>query len=301
MKNLIYLLLALPLLFTSCSNEDMATSEESVQVSFCAEIPQPMGTRASSTLSVDKVYCAVFENGVEITNLRQDIDIVESQSIIFAPLLIKGRTYDIVFWASKAGAYDVTDLTAITRTTGSAATESDFDAFTAHINVFVSNDNQPKPIVLTRPLAQLNLGVTPEDWDGVASVSTFNMTPTNITISLTGKDTFNALTGLVTGDDKSISYNLSVSGSEFTIEEKTYKNIAMCYVLPDAQKENFDITFSINDQNGDAIRSNVAINAVPLQANYKTNVVVRLLTGTVTYNNITLQPEYNNTENKEKE
>lgn len=301
MKNLIYLLLALPLLFTSCSNEDMATSEESVQVSFCAEIPQPMGTRASSTLSVDKVYCAVFENGVEITNLRQDIDIVESQSIIFAPRLIKGRTYDIVFWASKAGAYDVTDLTAITRTTGSAATESDFDAFTAHINVFVSNDNQPKPIVLTRPLAQLNLGVTPEDWDGVASVSTFNMTPTNITISLTGKDTFNALTGLVTGDDKSISYNLSVSGSEFTIEEKTYKNIAMCYVLPDAQKENFDITFSINDQNGDAIRSNVAINAVPLQANYKTNVVVRLLTGTVTYNNITLQPEYNNTENKEKE
>lgn len=299
MKNLIYLLLALPLLFTSCSNEDMATSEESVQVSFCAEIPQPMGTRASSTLSVDKVYCAVFENGVEITNLRQDIDIVESQSIIFAPRLIKGRTYDIVFWASKAGAYDVTDLTAITRTTGGgAATESDFDAFTAHIDVFVSNDNQPKPIVLTRPLAQLNLGVTPEDWDGVASVSTFNMTPTNITISLTGKDTFNALTGLATGEDKSISYNLPVSGSEFTIEEKTYKNIAMCYVLPDAQKENFDITFSINDQNGDAIRSNVAINAVPLQANYKTNVVGGLLTGTVTYN-ITLQTEYNNTENKQ--
>lgn len=298
MKNLIYLLLALPLLFTSCSNEDMATSEESVQVSFCAEIPQPMATRASSTLSVDKVYCAVFENGVEITNLRQDIDIVESQSIIFAPRLIKGRTYDIVFWASKAGAYDVTDLTAITRTTGSVATESDFDAFTAHIDVFVSNDNQPKPIVLTRPLAQLNLGVTPEDWDGVASESTFNMIPTNITISLTGKDTFNALTGLVTGDDKSISYDISVSGSEFTIEEKTYKNIAMCYVLPDAQKENFDITFSINDQNGDAIRSNVAINAVPLQANYKTNVVGGLLIGTVTYN-ISLQSEYNNTENKE--
>ena len=72
----------------------------------------------------------------------------------------------------------------------------------------------------------------------------------------------------------------------------------MCYVLPDAQKENFDITFSINDQNGDAIRSNVAINAVPLQANYKTNVVGGLLTGVVTYN-ITLQTEYDNTENKE--
>ena len=298
MKKLIILLMALPLCFTSCSNDDLATSEETVQVSFCAEIPQAMGTRASSTLSVDKVYCAVFENGVEITNLRQDIDIVESQSIIFAPRLIKGRTYEIVFWASKAGAYNVTDLTAITKATNNTATESDFDAFTAHIDVFVSNDNQSKPIVLTRPLAQLNLGVTPEDWDGVASVSTFNMTPTNITISLTGKDTFNALTGLATGEDKSISYNLPVSGSKFTVEEKSYKNIAMCYVLPDAQKENFDITYSIYDQNSKAIRSDVVINAVPLQANYKTNVVGGLLTGIVTYN-ITLQTEYNNTENQE--
>ena len=298
MKNLIYLLLALPLLFTSCSNDDLATDEETVQVSFCAEIPQTMGTRASSTLSVDKVYCAVFENDVEISTLRQDIDVVEGQSIVFSPRLIKGRSYEIVFWASKAGAYDVSNMTAITKATNNTITESDFDAFTAHIDVFVNNNNQPTPIVLKRPLAQLNLGVTQVDWDGVASESTFNMIPTNITISLTGKDTFNALTGLATGEDKSISYNLPVSGSEFTVEEKSYKNIAMCYVLPDAQKENFDITYSIYDQNSNAIRSDVVINAVPLQANYKTNVVGGLLTGIVTYN-ITLQTEYNNTENKE--
>ena len=299
MKNLIYLLLALPLLFTSCSNDDMATSEETVQVSFCAEIPQTMGTRASSTLSVDKVYCAVFENDVEISTLRQAIDIVDDEPIVFAPRLIKGRSYDIVFWASKAGAYDVSDMTAITRATNNIATESDFDAFTAHVDVSVNNNNQPTSIVLTRPIGQLNLGVTQVDWDGVASESTFNMIPTNITISLTGKDTFNALTGLATGEDKSISYNLPVSGSEFTVEQKSYKHLAMCYVLPDAQKENFDIKYSIYDQNSKAIRSDVVINAVPLQANYRTNVVGGLLTGVVTYN-ITLQPDYNNTEkNKE--
>lgn len=67
-------------------------------------------------------------------------------------------------------------------------------------------------------------------------------------------------------------------------------------VLPDAQKENFDITYSIYDQNSNAIRSNVEINAVPLQANYKTNVVGGLLTGTVTYN-ISLKEEFNATEN----
>lgn len=293
MKNLIYLLLTIPFFLASCSNEDMIASEETVEVSFIAQIPQPMGTRASSTLSVDKVYCAVFENGVEITNLRQEIDVVEGQPIVFSPRLIRGRTFDIVFWASKAGAYDVTNMTAIVRAAGSTATEQDFDAFTAHTQVLVNN-NQSTPIVLTRPLAQLNMGVTSEDWNAVTN--TFGATPTNISISLTGKDTFNALTGWATGEDKPISYNLSVSGNEFTVDGKTYKNIAMCYVLTDADKENFDITFSINDQNSDAIRSDAEIYAIPLQANYKTNVVGGLLTEVVTYT-ISMETDYNDTEN----
>lgn len=290
MKNLFYLLLTIPFFLASCSNEDLTASEETVEVSFIAQIPQPMGTRASSTLSVDKVYCAVFENGVEITNLRQEIDVVEGQPIVFSPRLIRGRTFDIVFWASKAGAYDVTNMTAIVRAAGSTA-EQDFDAFTAHTQVLVNN-NQSTPIALTRPLAQLNMGVTSEDWNAVTG--TFGVTPTTISISLTGKDTFNALTGWATGEDKPISYDLSVSGSEFTVDGKTYKNIAMCYVLTDAQI--CDIKFSINDQNSDAIRSNAEIYAIPLQANYKTNVVGGLLTGVVTYT-ISMETDYNDTEN----
>ena len=290
MKNLFYLLLTIPFFLAACSNEDLTASEETVEVSFIAQIPQPMGTRASSTLSVDKVYCAVFENGVEITNLRQEIDVVEGQPIVFSPRLIRGRTFDIVFWASKAGAYDVRNMTAIVRAAGSTA-EKDFDAFTAHTQVLVNN-NQSTPIELTRPLAQLNMGVTTEDWNAVTN--TFGVTPTTISISLTGKDTFNALTGWATGEDKPISYNLSVSGNEFTVDGKTYKNIAMCYVLTDAQI--CDIKFSINDQNSDAIRSNAEIYAIPLQANYKTNVVGGLLTGVVTYT-ISMETGYNDTEN----
>jgi hypothetical protein len=290
MKNLFYLLLTIPFFLASCSNEDMTASEETVEVSFIAQIPQPMGTRASSTLSVDKVYCAVFENGVEITNLRQEIDVVEGQHIVFSPRLIRGRIYDIVFWASKAGAYDMRNMTAIVRAAGSTA-EKDFDAFTAHTQVLVNN-NQSTPIELTRPLAQLNMGVTTEDWNAVTN--TFGVTPTTISISLTGKDTFNALTGWATGEDKPISYNLSVSGNEFTVDGKTYKNIAMCYVLTDAQI--CDIKFSINDQNSDAIRSDAEIYAIPLQANYKTNVVGGLLTGVVTYT-ISMETGYNDTEN----
>ena len=298
MKKLLMMVMALPMLMMSC-NDEMALSEETVEVSFEAEIPAFVGTRADDGLTVNKLVCAVFENGQEIVGHRKTIDVTSASGITYSPRLVKGRTYQVAFWAMKGGNYDVADMTCITRSATGSANEADYDAFTAHIDdVFVSNDNQPKPIVLTRPFAQLNMGVTPEDWNGVASESTFNMTPTNITISLTGKDTFNALTGLATGEDKSIDYNLPVSGSEFTVDNNIYKNIAMCYVLPDAQKENFEITYSIYDQNSKAIRSNVEINAVPLQANYKTNVVGGLLTGTVTYN-VSIQEGFSNNENNE--
>lgn len=296
MKKLLMTLIALPMLMMSC-NDEMALSEETVEVSFEAEIPAFVGTRAGDGLTVNKLVCAVFEkNGPEIKEIkghRTTLDVNSASGITYSPRLVKGRTYQVVFWAMRDDNYNVTNMARITRATGSA--EADYDAFTATVETKVDNSTSVT-VALTRPLAQLNMGVTPEDWDGVASVSTFNMTPTNITISLTGKDTFNALTGLATGEDKSISYNLPVSGREFTVDEKIYKNIAMCYVLPDAQKENFDITYSIYDRNSKAIRSDVEINAVPLQANYKTNVVGGLLTGTVTYN-VSIEQDFSSGEN----
>lgn len=280
MKKLIYLLLTMPLLFTSCSNEEVAVGEETVQVSFRAEIPYTIATRASSELSVDRVWCAVFEKGVEISALREEITIVEGQSIVFAPRLIKDRTYNIVFWASKAGSYNVTDMTAITRNSGVA--EKDFDAFTGNTQITVSG-NESNEITLQRPIAQLNMSVTEEDWNGVASTSTFNMTPTTIKITMSGKSTFNALQGSATGNDETITYNLSVSGTNLSVGENTYKSIAMCYILSESTKETKSITYSIYDQSENAIRENVRIDYVPLQRNYKTNIVGGLLTGTVSY------------------
>lgn len=272
----------MPLFFASCSNDDFAAIEEAVQVSFHAEIPTQMETRATSTLSVDKVYCAVFENNVEIPTLREEIDIVDGQDIIFAPRLIKGRSYDVVFWASKEGSYDVSDMTAITRAANNAtATEADYDAFTAKTKISVSQTSyRPVGVTLKRPMAQLNMGVTPENWEHVASQ---NILPATITIQIPGHSTFDALTGKTVGEENIITYNLAVSGSEFTCNEKTYKSIAMCYILSEPEEESKDITYSTYDQAGNAIRENVCIPSVLLKRNYKTNVVGNLLTRAVSY------------------
>lgn len=295
MKKLIYLLLAMPLLFTSCSNDEEMASEETVQVSFSTELPKRIGTRASATnLNVNKVVCAVFENGVEISALREVITIQEGEDIVFAPRLIKGRTYDVVFWAMKDDNYNVIDMKAITRASAATATESDFDAFTESVEVEVTGSKSEK-ITLKRPFAQLNLGVTTEDWN---AVETLGMTPKKIDIKVTGQDTFNALTGAATGGDDEITRNLIVSGIGLTAGGSTYKSIAMCYVYPDAGQENKDITYSIYDQNNEVIRKDVTIQNIPLENNYRTNVVGGLLTGTITYT-ITIEKDFNTTEKNE--
>ena len=296
MKNLIYLLLVMPLLFTSCSKDDEMASEETVQVSFSTELPKRIGTRAGTTdLNVNKVVCAVFEGGEEISTLREVITIQEGEDIVFAPRLIKGRTYDVVFWAMKDKNYNVNDMTAITRASDTTAAESDIDAFTESVEVEVTG-SKSETITLKRPLAQLNLGVTLDDWNAVASEETFGMKPTKMIITLTGKDTFNALTGATTGEDKEVTYTLDVSGEDLVAGDETYKSIAMCYVYPDAGQENIDITYTIYDQDNDVIREDVTIQNIPLENNYRTNVVGGLLTGTITYT-ITFEKDFNTTEN----
>lgn len=296
MKKLIYLLLAMPLIFTSCSKDGgIASGEATVQINFSAELPQTLETRAGTLgLKVDKVVCAVFENGTEIPALRETITILSEQDIVFSPRLIKGRTYDIVFWASKDGAYNTTDLKNITRNSPvpTGITEDDFDAFTKSVEITITN-SETKGITLQRPLAQLNIGVTQDDWDAV--VNNFNLTPSSMSITINGKSAFDALSGNAVGSDAQITYNLTCYGNDLTVNSNTYKSIASCYILTDAQQENFDITCTINDQNSDAIRSDVRINSVPLQANYKTNVVGGLLTGVVRYD-ISIQEAFNNTE-----
>lgn len=273
-------------------------NEESVQVSFSTELPKRIGTRAGTTdLNVNKVVCAVFEDGEEIITLREVITIQEGEDIVFAPRLIKGRTYDVVFWAMKDNNYDVADMTAITRISGTTATENDFDAFTESVEIEVSG-SKSETVTLKRPLAQLNLGVTSEDWNAVASVETFGMTPTKMVIKLTGKDTFNALAGAITGEEKELTYTLDVSGEDLVAGENTYKSIAMCYIYPDAGQENIDITYTIYDQDNDVIREDVTIQNIPLENNYRTNVVGGLLTGTITYT-ITFEKDFNTTENNE--
>ena len=281
MKKLLMMLIALPMLMMSC-NDEMALSEETVEVCFEAEIPALVGTRADGGLTVNKLVCAVFENGQEIEKHRTTIGVTPASDITYSPRLVKGRTYKVVFWAMRDDNYNVEDMTRITRSATGSADEAEYDAFTATSKVTVVNP-ESQSVSLTRPLAQLNIGITAEDWRTASDI--FDQTPKTCTISYTAKDAFNALEGVAVGNDAEVVRTVAASGNDLTVGSVTYKHLGSCYVLmAEENQTTLDLTLSVLDQSAQNIREDVQIQYVPFQRNYQTNLVGGLLTGTVTYN-----------------
>ena len=295
MKKLLMMLIALPMLMMSC-NDEMALSEETVEVSITAELEGVANTRANgeSTLSVNNVVCAVFdENDKEIIGLRRTI--TDMSQLTYSPRLIKGHTYQVVFWAMREDNYDVTNMTCITRSATGSADEADYDAFTATSEVTVVNA-EPQRVSLTRPLAQLNIGITEEDWRTASDI--FGQTPKTCTISYNAKDAFNALTGVAVGDTEVVR-RVAASDNDLTVGGVAYKHLGSCYVLmAEDNQTTLNLTLSVLDQSAQSIRENVLIPNVPFQRNYKTNLVGGLLTGTVTYN-VSIERDFSNNENNE--
>lgn len=281
MKKLFIILTLIPVFFTSCNKDEVGMNDKTVEVSFTAELPQEILTRASSELSVNTVVCAVFEDGSEIEALRESKTITDPSAIEFGLPLVKGRSYNVVFWAMKDGNYDVTDMKAIKRSATGSINETDYDAFTATTSITVQ-DAVTLPLTLTRPLAQVNFGVTELDWNTAALQ--FSQKPTTATITYQASDTFNALTGETELGSTEIIRRSSCTGSAMSVESVTYKHLGTFYVLmSETERETLDVTCNVLDQNATSIRSDIRIPFVPVQRNYKTNIVGGLLAGTVTY------------------
>ena len=116
---------ALMLSATSCSQDELVgngtTGDEAV-VTFNVEMEGQIASRAiGDGQTVDQLFLAVYdESGNEITTLRQDETnnnyvIVENLGAVAKVRLVKGQTYQFVFWAQKRGAghYNTDDMKAI--------------------------------------------------------------------------------------------------------------------------------------------------------------------------------------------
>ncbi len=311
-----FVVLAAMLLASSCSLKEDFKGEDSdfATVSVTVGEPGTVSTRAiGDGTTVNQLHYAVYdEDSVLIADLG-DVKDVASFPTQVEITLAKGQTYSIVFWAQNSGttaySYKDGDLKNITINYTGANNDEARDAFFKTVSHTVTGDIA-LDVTLERPFAQINLGVTEEDWNA-AKVAGIEVTDSEVVISnaATSLDLFNG----TVGDGVPVTYTASViPGEDLMVDfdkngtKEAYKYLSLSYILVcdetlTADNEGMygtnsslvNTTFTLTTTKEDVV---VNVENLPVQRNWRTNVIGRMLTGDITFN-IDIDPIFDGEEN----
>ena len=280
---------------TSCKQELMSDLDinNSVEVTFSIGTENNLSSRAiGDEILVDKVACAVFDvNGRELKNLKETVDITYNNenkpTATFSTRLAKGHNYRLAFFAYKsdAGVYNVDDLKNITIDTEKLkANDKNCDAFSAYYEIEAEKTIQAihEQVTLKRPFAQLNFGID-EDEKKAAEDAGIDVKKTQVIVSNIYK-AFSAYADEVVGEAEEILFNMNdIPEEKFELNGKKYSYIAMNYLLVrNSGSENSltHIVLTYETSNGDQKTLNTFY-YVPVQRNYRTNILGKLLTSSI--------------------
>lgn len=313
---------------TSCSNDelDVVQSGNEAQVTFSLAAEGGIATRAiSDGTGAKKLVYAVYNasgelietiantdvNGQIVDNSAFDNGLTENVTITLA----KGQQYTVAFWAQNPNctAYTTTDLKNVTIDYAGLNNDETRDAF-FKAETFTVTDNTEIDVVLKRPFAQINVGVYQTDWDA-AKASGIEIEKSKVTIE-NAATSINLLTGEV-GGEQTVEYGFDIIPAQFATPEtldvdldkdgtkENYVYLSMSYILANDETTGYaktaleDLDFTFAPISGNNINFSEGLNAVPVQRNWRTNIIGKILTGDVTFN-ITIDPiydgEYNNGE-----
>lgn len=303
------------LLATSCSNDelDVVQSGNEAQVTFSLATEGGIATRAiSDGKSADVLMYAVFDkDGNRINTIQK----VSKTGVTFPTTenitLAKGQTYKVAFWAQDddCKAYTVTDDMKVSvdyKTNNTSNNDETRDAFFKTVEFTVTGSTSID-VELKRPFAQINVGVTKEDWDA-AVASGITVEQSSVVIKNAATE-LNLLDGTVSGETE-VSYSLANIPSDPAIlkvdtdgdgEKEEYNWLSMCYILPSAaptgyEKAALENVAFVFTSNGEPIEFNQGLNNVPVQRNWRTNIVGKILTGDITFN-IVIDEEFEDDHN----
>ena len=299
------------MLATSCSNEDTFVSlNNESQVTFSLNLEDAMSTRAiSDGTGINKLIYAVFDH--------EGNRVAESDAAASFPFdktfsLIKGEEYTAVFWAQNrdCNAYSISaDYKTISvNYAGALNNDETRDAFFKAEKFTVVDDVNIK-VVLKRPFAQLNMGVTEEDWLNAKNVG-FEVARSSVEIRQAAT-TLNLVDGSVGGaEDVIFAVNeIPADGEKLKVDldcdgvAEVYKYISMCYFLANdnvdgASQTTLDgLKFVLSNADGSkTFEVQDGLANAPVQRNYRTNIVSFGVGGSILTDQIdvkvTLDPLY---------
>lgn len=274
--------LALAVLACGCAKET-ATGDGEATVSFSIEVPgAPVTKGIGDGTTVKTLYYQAFDaDGNAIEGLGVQTTPITNKTATVNFELIKEQTYNFVFWAQTdaEGYYtiDATDgLKNITANyDGKSSNDENFDAFYAVKNITVSGPIS-ETVELKRPFAQINIGSTGTIKTGEAS-RTIDFTGATSTVTVNGIPTvFSPLKAEPFGTAKNITFTeAEIPGGEITVNEKTYKQLAVNYVFAPVDGTVYDINATVKVEDKTV---NVTVPSAPAKQNWKTNIVGDILT-----------------------
>lgn len=255
------------------------------------------------------IYAVFDENGTRIEGIEKvskDVTFPTTETITLA----KGQTYKIAFWAHNKActAYDVSDEMVVSIDYEEALSNDETrDAFFKTVEVTVTGDAE-LDVELTRPFAQLNVGIYESDWTAgedagiVISTSRAVVKQAASILNLldgTVEEPVDVTFGFAAIPTENLSVDLDGDGTP-----ETYKYLSMNYILPydentgDASTTLSDLEFTFHPEDGNNITLTQGLDAVPVQRNWRTNIIGQILSGDLSLN-ISIDPGFNGDNNNE--
>ena len=303
---------------------DVVQSGNEAQVTFSLGLEGGIATRAaiSDGTGAKKLVYAVYKLNADGTPVLQNVvgsnnegQFVDTEAFdgglteTVSVTLAKGQTYQVAFWAQNpnCNAYTTTDLTNVEVSYNQATNNNDVrDAFFKTVEFTVSG-NQTIDVELKRPFAQINVGVYKTDWEAAVK-SGIEIEKSSVVIK-DAATSINLLTGEV-GDettDVEVSYlsntipnedlKVDLNGDKDYDENEKYKWLSMSYilvadrnadsgngVLGDERDALESLQYTFSPKSGNEITFGDGLNSVPVQRNWRTNILGQILTGNIEFN-----------------
>ena len=242
---------------------------------FIMEVWHVTGSGASQ---VSELYTRQVKYGTQIT---AGTNISNPAKTNFTVSLVKGQDYDLLFWADKGddqGAdvyYNTSDLHNVVL---GAYTGNDDrrDAFSQCVTLINVTSDPSTSVQLERPFAQLNI-ITQDIDDIEANSGTVKVVPDEISVAFTAPTVFNVKTQEASA---SAAFTSNVAPYYSTVGSQTeHYTLSMDYIL--ASKNQQDVKdVELTAKKNSTVLNTQTFSNIPLQRNYRTNILGNLLTTT---------------------
>ena len=198
--------------------------------------------------------------------------------------LLNDQDYTILFWANKAGTeyFNTGDL----RNVGIKpvlSNNDDRDAFCGKDQLVNFDAATKRTVTLTRPFAQLNIATIVLSKEEAG----YDLTPLKSYVKVSDvPSAYNVYAETAVDEGAPVEYDWSTVPTDTEDDTKNYisyngqsfRKVAMNYIV--VPESNVTVYYEIETANGTV---NNTIDNVPLQPNYRTNIVGNLLTSNATY------------------